>query len=162
MRLFSDLLLLHKQLDEQFFEHQRALMRGELETSLAILIAYEEQLLEHMRDEEDVLIPVFEARVEAPVGGSGEIFRNEHKKIQQYLELFKAEFSRLAQATDRERAIIFLLDSETTFKRLLVHHDTREKKFLYPLLDQSTTEAEKLALFEKLKLITTSRSLAAG
>ena len=144
MRSFSDLLTLHEQLDERFLEHQRALIRGELGTALSRLKTYESQMLAHIRDEEELLLPLYEARAEAPVGGSAEIFRNEHRKIRDYLELFRAEFARLVNATDRERAIIFLFDSETTFKRLLRHHDTRERKFLYPLLDQITSESEKL------------------
>ena len=34
MKSFSDLLVRHQQLDELFFEHQRALIRGELEVAL--------------------------------------------------------------------------------------------------------------------------------
>jgi hypothetical protein len=77
---------------------------------------------------------------------------NEHRKIREYLALFKAEFVKLSAADDLERAVIFLLDSQVIYKRLLVHHDTRERKFLYPLLDQITTEEEKLFLFQRLKL----------
>jgi len=47
---------------------------------------------------------------------------------------------------------LFLLDSQHIFKRLLVHHDNREKKMLYPLLDQITTEQERDDLFVLLKL----------
>ena len=152
MKSFRDLLVLHQQLDELFFEHQRALIRGELEVALARLEGYEKELLDHIWDEEEVLIPIYAARAEAPVGGSAEIFLNEHRKIREYLALFKAEFANLSAADDLERAVIFLLDSQVIYKRLLVHHDTRERKFLYPLLDQITTEPEKLSLFQRLKL----------
>ncbi len=162
MKSFSDLLMLHQQLDELFFEHQRALIRGELETALRKLEAYENRLLDHIWDEEEILIPIYAKRAEAPVGASVEIFINEHRKIKDYLALFKAEFVKLAAADDLERAVIFLLDSQTTFKRLLVHHDTRERKFLYPLLDQITTEQEKLSLFQRLKLLATKEAMAAA
>ena len=152
MKSFSDLLTLHHELDELFFEHQRALIRGDLEVALAKLEGYEKELLDHIWDEEEVLIPIYAARAEAPVGGSAEIFLNEHRKIREYLVLFKAEFVKLFAAGDLERAVIFLLDSQVIYKRLLVHHDTRERKFLYPLLDQITTEPEKLSLFQRLKL----------
>jgi hypothetical protein len=152
MKSFSDLLMLHQVLDELFFEHQRALIRGDLEVALAKLAAYESELLDHIWDEEEVLIPIYASRAEAPVGGSAEIFMNEHRKIREYLALFKAEFVKLSAADDLERAVIFLLDSQVIYKRLLVHHDTRERKFLYPLLDQITTEEEKLFLFQRLKL----------
>jgi hypothetical protein len=33
MKSFSDLLRLHHELDELFFEHQRALIRGDLEVA---------------------------------------------------------------------------------------------------------------------------------
>ncbi len=45
-----------------------------------------------------------------------------------------------------------MIDSQVLFKKLLVHHDTREKKILYPLLDEVTTEAERQELFAKLAL----------
>lgn len=152
MKSFSDLLDLHQQLDELFFEHQRALIRGDLDTALGRLVAYESELLEHIRDEEELLIPIYAAGAEAPLGGSVEIFLNEHRKIREYLVLFKAEFVKLATAEDLERAVIFLLDSQVIYKRLLVHHDARERKFLYPLLDEITTEQEKLSVFHRLKL----------
>lgn len=152
MKSFSDLLRLHHELDELFFEHQRALIRGDLEVALAKLEGYEKELLDHIWDEEEVLLPIYAARAEAPVGGSAEIFLNEHRKIREYLVLFKAEFVKLSAAGDLERAVIFLLDSQVIYKRLLVHHDTRERKFLYPLLDQITNEPEKLSLFQRLKL----------
>jgi hypothetical protein len=152
MKSFSDLLTLHQQLDELFFEHQRALIRGDLDTALGRLEAYERELLDHIWDEEEVLIPIYAASAEAPVGGSPEIFLNEHRKIREYLVLFKAEFVKLSAAEDLERAVIFLLDSQVIYKRLLVHHDARERKFLYPLLDEITTQQEKLSLFQRLKL----------
>jgi hypothetical protein len=50
MKSFSDLLMLHQQLDELFFEHQRALIRGDLDTALGRLEAYESELLDHIWD----------------------------------------------------------------------------------------------------------------
>jgi hypothetical protein len=152
MDYFKDLLLVHHQIDELFIEHQRALILGEFETALRRLEIYEEHLVHHILDEEELMLPLYEARVEMPVGGTAEIFLNEHRKIREYLPLFKQEFTKLFAAQDRERAVIFLLDSETMFKKLLVHHDTRERKFLYALLDQVTNATERHNLFAKLRL----------
>jgi hemerythrin-like domain-containing protein len=152
MNSFNELLSLHHQLDEIFLEHQRALVRGELEVALEKLEIYQRCLVDHILDEEEHLLPIYGERVQAPVGGSVEIFLFEHRKIRDYLPLFKAEFAKLYTAADRERAIIFLLDSQTTFKKLLVHHDAREQKFLYPLLDRTTTATERLKLFSRLRL----------
>jgi len=150
MKSFNDLLLIHRQLDAQFLEHQRALIRGNLVAALSHLEQYEKRLLDHIKDEEEILLPVFEIRVTPPVGGTTEIFRNEHIKIRDYVALLKAEVPKLSKAKDREQAVIFMLDSETTFKRLMVHHDNREHKFLYPQLDEVTSEAERAEIFQQL------------
>lgn len=151
MKSFNDLLMLHRQLDELFFEHQRALLRLDLNRASTLLAAYEAELLAHMRDEEQLMIPLYRERAQAPVGGAAEIFLGEHDKLRQYLVLFREELAKLAAADDLERGVLFLLDSQHLFKRLLVHHDSREKKMLYPLLDQITTEQERESLFATLE-----------
>ncbi len=148
----SDLLRLHEWLDALFLEHQRALLHLDLNTARDRLEEYENALLAHMRDEEELLIPIYAARAEAPLGGAPEIFRNEHEKLRQYVALFKAELPKVAAATDPDRHVIWLLDSQTTFKRLLVHHDTRERKMLYPALDDVTSERERERLWATLHL----------
>jgi hypothetical protein len=159
---FSDFLVVHRQLDELFLEHQRALLRLDLLTAGAALEAYTIELFAHMRDEEDVMIPLYRERAEAPVGGAAEIFLSEHDKMRQYLVLFKEELKKLAQAEDIERGVLFLLDSQHLFKRLLVHHDGRERKMLYPLLDSVTTEHERENLFALLKPLPSITVAAAG
>ncbi|HSP62662.1 MAG TPA: hemerythrin domain-containing protein [Pyrinomonadaceae bacterium] len=148
---FSDFLEVHGQLDELFLEHQRALLRLDLLAAGAALEAYTMELFAHMRDEEDVMIPLYRERAEAPIGGAAEIFLGEHDKMRQYLLLFREELTKLAQAEDIERGVLFLLDSQHLFKRLLVHHDSRERKMLYPLLDSVTTKQERESLFALLK-----------
>lgn len=152
MKSFCELLALHRQLDELFFVHQRALLRLDVTQATAALEQFETELLRHMQDEEELMIPIYRARVEAPVGGAAEIFLGEHQKLRKYLELFREELIKLESAGDLERGVLFLIDSQHLFKRLLVHHDTREKKFLYPLLDGVTSPVEKSDLFGSLRL----------
>ena len=124
--------------------------------------AYESKLLDHIADEEELLLAIFASRIESfPVGGSVEIFVNEHRKLQDYLTLFKHEFPKLRSASDPERAILFLLDSQTMFKKLLVHHDTREEKFLYPILDQVTTLTERVEIAKRMRLRVSETAVAA-
>jgi hemerythrin-like domain-containing protein len=163
---FSDLLRVHQQLDDLFLEHQRALMRLDLSRAASLLGEYEAQLLAHIRDEEDVMIPLYRQRAAAPIGAAAEIFLGEHDKIRQFLALFKAEIEKIKKSDDIERGALFLIDSQHLFKRLLVHHDTRERKMLYPLLDEVTTERERQRLFALFELLptenqTTSKSRAA-
>ena len=152
MNSFNDLLRLHRELDDAFAEHQRALMRLELERAEALLNQYGAQLLAHIRDEEELMLPLYRDRVTAPVGGAPEIFLGEHEKLRHLLGLFKKEIEKIRTMDDVELGVLFLLDSQYLFKRLLVHHDTREKKFLYPLLDEVTTDAERQELFARLEL----------
>lgn len=149
---FSDLLTLHQQLDDLFLEHQRALMRLELDRAASLLDEYESQLLAHIRDEEELMIPLYQRRAAAPIGAAAEIFLGEHAKLRHFLALFKAEIEKIKKSGDIERGALFLIDSQHLFKRLLVHHDTRERKMLYPLLDDVTTESERQQLFARFEL----------
>jgi iron-sulfur cluster repair protein YtfE (RIC family) len=159
---FGDFLVLHRQLDEVFFEHQRALLRLDLDLASKLLEKYEAELLAHMRDEEELMIPLYRDRATAPVGGAPEIFLNEHEKLRQHVVLFREELTKLAAVDDLERGVLFLLDSQHLFKRLLVHHDSREKTMLYPLLDQVTSAQDRESLFALLKLPPVITLVAAG
>src|SRR5215471_4348793 len=152
MNTFSTLLELHRRLDHLFLEHQRALLRLNLEQAADLLAEYEHDLLAHIRDEEALMMPLYRERATAPTGGAAEIFLGEHEKLRQFLVLFWQELEKLKTVDDLERGVLFLLDSQHLFKRLLVHHDSREQKMLYPLLDQVTTEVEREHLFARLEL----------
>ncbi len=157
MKTFIELLALHRRLDELFFEHQRALLRVDLPKARATFDRFEKALLAHIRDEEELMIPIYGERINPPVGGAAEIFLTEHNKLKQFVVLFSDELAKIEKSTDVERHVLFLLDSQHLFKRLLVHHDTREKKMLYPLLDEVTTEAERRGLFARLELTDAER-----
>ncbi len=152
MTTFCDLLQLHQELDELFLEHQRALLRLDLDGAAVLLEQYEAELLAHIQDEETLMIPLYQQRAAAPIGAAAEIFLGEHEKLRQFLVLFRQEVSKIKGMDDIERGVLFLIDSQHLFKRLLVHHDTREKKMLYPLLDEVTSKSERRALFARLEL----------
>lgn len=152
MTNFNHLLGLHRELDGLFAEHQRALLRLDLDGAEALLNDYEAQVLAHIRDEENLMLPLYRARVNAPVGGAVEIFLGEHEKLRRLLGLFRQEIEKIRHMSDVELGVLFLIDSQHLFKRLLVHHDARERKMLYPLLDEATTESERTELFAQLEL----------
>ena len=153
MNSFNDLLKLHRELDHTFQEHQRALLRLKLDSASELLGQYEQKLLAHIRDEEEFMLPLYRERVTAPVGGTVEIFLGEHEKLREFVRLFKEYMEKIRDEDDLEMAVLFLIDSQHLFKRLLVHHDTRERKMLYPLLDENTTAAERQDLFARLELM---------
>jgi hypothetical protein len=103
------------------------------------------------------MLPLYRERVTPPAAGAVEIFLGEHEKLRQLLTLFKKEIVKIRAMEDAERGALFLIDSQLLFKKLLVHHDARERKMLYPLLDEATAEAERSDLFAKLDSSPASR-----
>lgn len=154
---FLQLLDLHRDLDDIFVEHQRALLRMDPISAMQRLEEYEAALLRHINDEEEIVLPLYKERAEIMVGGAPEIFSNEHDKLRTYVAMFKAEVPRVIDSKDREKDTLWLLDSQCTFKRLLVHHDVRERKFLYPQLDDVTSADERRVLFAQLQLAPVTR-----
>ena len=139
----ASLLDIHKSLKELFLQHQEALLDGDLARARDRLEAFECTLLHHMRDEEDLLLPVYE-RAGAIAGGPPVLFTGEHKRMRELLAGFKQVLSSLEQKPDgRKRGILWLLDRQATFKNLMEHHDLREANILYPTLDRVTSEAER-------------------
>ena len=140
---FVSLLDIHKVLKELFLQHQESLLDGDLTRGAERLEEFERNLLRHIRDEEDLLLPVY-VRAGAITGGPPVLFTGEHKRMQELLAGFKQTLSSLAQTPDgRKRGILWLLDRQATFKNLMEHHDLREANILYPALDRVTSEAER-------------------
>lgn len=156
MKSFGELSGLHAELDELFIEHQRALIGLDPERALSLLTDYESLLVEHMREEEELLMPLYERRAGQLRGGAPELFYGEHRKLREFVAHFKAQVPRIRELPDAVRAVIKLLDAEATFKHLVEHHHTREEKVLYPELDRVTSPAEREELFARLTLAHTA------
>lgn len=140
---FVSLLDIHKALKELFLQHQEALLDGDLTRAGKRLDEFEGRLLHHIREEEELLLPVYK-RAGAIPGGPPALFTGEHKRMQELLAGFKQVLSSLEQSPDgRKRGILWLLDRQATFKNLMEHHDLREANILYPALDRVTSEAER-------------------
>lgn len=148
---FLELLRLHHELDELFLAHQEALLSLDISCASEILKRYEAKLLTHMREEEELLIPLYQARAETIPGGPVELFLGEHKKMRRFVTEFHETLSRLvAEKSARLRqAVIGLLDRQFMYKHLVEHHDLREKNILYPWLDRVTSEEERARLLER-------------
>ena len=140
---FLALLEVHDRLNVLFHRHQEAVLLFDVELSRETLDAYERELVEHMRFEEEALFPIYERAM--PIAGGGiDLFRNEHQKLLRYVNGIRKSFETLQPRTTGGSArIIDLLDFEARFKSLLTHHDLRERNILYPVLDRVATADEK-------------------
>ena len=144
---FLSLLDTHEWLDEHFLLHQEALLAGDLTLALELLKKVDEGQREHIRVEEELLLPVYE-RAGRIAGGDPQFYINEHRKMLAILDGFKETLPRLVEKSpgERRREIIELFDQGYWFKRLLEHHDNREENILYPTLDRVTAEEERREL----------------
>jgi len=145
---FLTLLELHREADEMFFRHQEALLRCEIARAMEELKSHQANLLTHIQYEEDLLLPIYDARTDTIPGGSLELFTGEHRKMKMFLAEFFETLSemRAAGPTGLTRSIIALFDREFMYKHLSEHHDLRERNVLYPWLDRITSEDERRAL----------------
>jgi len=150
MKNISELLDLHVDLDAMFLEHQRALLRFDLPRALKLLNRYEGCLFLHMRDEEEILLPIYEQRAVIERGGNAQLFLDEHEKMRGFLELFKDQIEILVREEDPDTRLLLLLDREAFYKRLCTHHDMREQQHLYRLLDMVLSDSEKEDLLERV------------
>jgi iron-sulfur cluster repair protein YtfE (RIC family) len=152
MKSFSELLELHREIDEVFFAHQCSLLHFEFGAALSLLERYESALLRHMQDEEDLLLPLYAGRAAAIKAGAPQIFLDDHAKMRAFVDLFKEQTAKLAANARPESVLLMLLDREAFYKRLCSHHDKREREILYPALDELTSEAEKIELLARVML----------
>ena len=150
MKSFKDVSGLHRELDELFFRHQVSLLDFNFRTAFQRLCAYESALLAHMRDEEELLLPLYGERATPVRGGRADFFLLEHGKMRRHLAHFREQLPRLYELPEPSRALIKLLDQETTYKHLVEHHDEREERHLYPALEQVTSDAERADLLARL------------
>jgi len=143
---FSELLKIHVELDELFLLHQHALLHFEFDKAADLLKKYRATLNEHMRFEEDVLLPIYTSRAVIERSGETKLFLDEHKKMRDWVQLFSETIAELAQDPAPENKLLKLLDRESFFLKLCSHHDNREARFLYPSLDAATTNEERAQL----------------
>jgi hemerythrin-like domain-containing protein len=148
---FLSLLATHQWLRERFLLHQERLLARDLEGAQAQLREFEVRLVAHIRDEEDLLLPVY-ARAGSIPGGPAVLFTGEHRKM----EAFVGRFHRMldwvvAHRAEEVQGILRTFDEQATFKHLMAHHDQREANILYPALDRVTSEDERADLLTRCR-----------
>lgn len=148
---FLALLDYHVELNEIFARHQEALLHWEVDEARLWLERAQRAYLEHMKEEEEVVLPVFRDRCGKIEGGAPEIFTGEHEKMRRFLREFEHTLDAMRGiGSNLARPIIALLDREATFKNLVDHHLLREQNILYPSLDRVTTIEERRAMLGRM------------
>ena len=161
---FFQLTKVHQWLDELFLAHRTALLSLDLSQATLLFDRYESNLLAHMKDEEESLIPIYGARISDVPGGAVELFIAEHKKIRGFLAEFRQALTELR--SQKELALkhktIELLDREGMYHGLLQHHHAREQNALYPWLDLLTSVEERETLLAGCSSLTAYKAALAA
>jgi hemerythrin-like domain-containing protein len=100
-------------------------------------------LKRHVEYEEQVLLPLYEAKNAETEGATLPIFHAEHRKLRDMCDNLAQKTASLYDSLDRLGSILRLLDEEALFKGLFAHHAQREKNLFFPRLDACTTEQER-------------------
>jgi len=142
----------HGELEDDFLNHQEALLRAELGLARQRLRRYESGLRLHIRQEDERLLPIYE-RVDRQPALAAKVYVFEHAKLLEHVAGFWERLDELDAATveDRPRLIIKLFDAEAFYKSLVEHHHAREHNLLFPALDALLPADERKTLIGELR-----------
>ncbi len=146
---FQHLLDAHDEFHESVVQHQVALVCGDVPRARKILEALHTDLGEHIRFEEETLLPVVEEGGGWSRIGEPSYYREEHGRIRAFLDEFVAEMD-LYDAADPDyaRRVALLIGRQRSLITLLEHHDDRERRALYPDLLRLTTSEQRRKLLD--------------
>jgi len=129
----------HLDLRELFAQHQEALLQGNLDNAMSLLVNYNLCHVSHAKLEERYLFPLF-SKIEHDTKWDVSLYIKEHKKIEQLFTNISEALGWLREQNLSEsqlrRNIIALLDKEKTFKGLTEHHEEREEDAMLKELDE--------------------------
>jgi iron-sulfur cluster repair protein YtfE (RIC family) len=132
----------HDRLDALLEKATRHVWDGEWVDAGRVFGEFETGLEGHIRVEEEVLFPLFEARTGIE-GGPTAVMRQEHREIRQAVALMR-------KGVDAETALAF--EEGLTFLRsVLPDHDAKEEHVLYPTVDRVLAPKERQAVVARLQ-----------
>lgn len=132
----------HDRLDGLFKEFQR-FQNDDPARAKNAFRSFHEGLFRHIVWEEELLFPLFESRMQLS-GGPTEVMRMEHGQIKGYVERILSD-----QEEDSGQVVEWL-------EMVLCGHNEKEENILYPWIDQSVPEKDRLSVLEKMRAEETS------
>lgn len=139
----------HERIAADFAAHQQALVLAASEPAAAeraraAWSRMEARLRAHIRFEDEVLLPLFEQRVQpAPLGCTPELLSAEHRKLEKLLDRCGSQLEVLfAGSPPDPAAILEQIESERMLREVLEHHDERERAAFFPNLAEQLSNRE--------------------
>lgn len=149
---FEAIFAFHADLEEIFALHQESLLLIDLLQARALLGSYRRLLALHMSHEEDELLPIF-ARAGTIERWPSVLYTGQHQKMNALLDRVEQRLDAILADPPAKprRAVIALLDIETTYKHLGEHHDGAEREGLVPNLDRVADAEHRTRLLDRLR-----------
>lgn len=132
----------HHRLDEALRSVSSAVTGGQFGQATACYEGFESDLIRHLRVEEELVFPVFEAR-SGLMNGPTDAMRNEHRQVRMALALMR-------RGLLQSDAVAYG-DGLHFFESVLPDHNAKEEHILYPALDSLLRPAERAALVARLQ-----------
>lgn len=131
----------HRALDALLLESERLARAASFAEAREQFAAFASRLIRHIEVEEEVLFPAIE-QMELALRGPTSVMRAEHEELRALLEQVAGELA--AEAVGWTAALLRL-------KQMLLVHDTKEERVLYPMADAAAQKAGRGgALAERL------------
>ncbi len=132
----------HDRLDGLLGEVTRRVEGGLLAQARSLFTAFDEGLRRHIRIEEQILFPIFEARTGMKNGGPTVVMRTEHRTIE-------VELTRMRQALEVGDASEYGTGI-ANLHGVLGPHNLKEENVLYPTTDDLLEPGERRELVDRL------------
>jgi hemerythrin superfamily protein len=132
----------HHRLDEALRSASSAVTSGRFVEATAGYERFESDLLRHLRVEEELIFPVFEAR-SGLMNGPTDAMRNEHRQV-------RLALAHMRRGVLHSDAAAFG-DGLRFFESVLPDHNAKEEHILYPALDSLLRPVERAALVARLQ-----------
>ncbi len=140
-RLATVLERYHDRIDDLFLDIARLVDDGDLDGAGRALGAFRALVESHIRVEEDLLFPLFDARLSA-AGRPLAVMILEHRRIE-------GEIAEVADALAHGEVTRFR-DGHHRLLTMMSTHMDKEERFLYPALDRTLGAKERAALLERI------------
>ena len=131
----------HRRLDSLLRQFE-TLRKGDGPAVESVYTEFKAGLERHIRWEEEILFPIFEAKTGLRHGGPTEVMRFEHRQIQRLLAEIDGKLAR--QEPSLESDVSALLG-------LLATHNHKEEHILYPAIDGLLSAPEHDAVFAAMQ-----------
>ncbi|MDP6434305.1 MAG: hemerythrin domain-containing protein [Arenicellales bacterium] len=127
----------HQHCDDLFAAAESSVGQGEWGEARADFSSFNQVMEHHLRMEEEILFPEFEART-GQQGGPTEIMRGEHAQMR---DLFLS----MSEAVGESDQSGYLGSSETLLW-IIQQHNSKEENILYPMIDNMLSSEVDLLL----------------